>query len=253
MGKGNCRALVGLLSRRGHILNRIAEGTRDRCKLVEEVDESRSTVYRSLNELAEAGLLEETAGNYDLTLYGQLVYEKFKLFDESISNISAARDVLTTFSGPDNFDSDVLAGADVIEPTRQEPDRPIRTIERTIRGADSVKCIAPTTLLLNAASDYTTDESTAELLVEASALQHFEETNSEKLDCVRDDSRFTLRARQTEFPFGLVLVEDDAPKMMVVVYTEEWDLEGLIRNDSEVAVSWTRDAYRNRLPRDRLA
>jgi hypothetical protein len=70
---------------------------------------------------------------------------------------------------------------------------------------------------------------------------------------VRDDSRFTLRARQTEFPFGLVLVEDDAPKMMVVVYTEEWDLEGLIRNDSEVAVSWARDAYRNRLPRDRLA
>lgn len=252
MGNRSCRELVGLLSRRGHYLDEVARGVGDRRKLVEEVDESRSTVYRSLNELEEAALVEETAGKYELTSYGELVYEEYRSFDESVTDINAAKDVLTTLSHVGDFDPEVVTGAEIIEPTPQEPDRPIRTIERTIETAVSVKCIAPTTLLLNAAADYATGESTAELLVEASTLEHFEEANDEALDRLRSDDRFVLHARQTDFSFGLLLVEDDEPEMVVVVYTRRSGVEGLIQNDSPVAVSWAREAYRTRLPDEQL-
>lgn len=243
------RDVINVLSKRGHILEYVFKGVQNRSELVDKVEESRSTVYRSLSELEDAGIVEEFAGEYEPTFFGEFVFEEYKRFDKSVNDIQTARDLLMTLPSANAFNPEAIKGADIIKPTRQEPDRPIQALKQAITNASSLKGIAPTTLLLDIVCKHSlTGISTGELLVEETSLQYFEQKNAEKLNQIWSNKQFDVYEKATEIPFGLILVEDDYPTMIIVVYNRQGELKGLIRNNSERAISWAMEVYHRRVP-----
>lgn len=76
------------------MLERIVAGSTDRRELVRELDESRTTVYRGLEQLEELDLVVETNGVYAPTTFGRLVFDLFDGLGRTIDTLRDAEELL---------------------------------------------------------------------------------------------------------------------------------------------------------------
>ena len=131
------------LVKRGHLVSRIRSGTADRRVLARELDESRTTVYRGLDQLEGLGLLVQSNGVYAPTRYGRLVHEAFERAAETIRTLSAARGVLESLPDDAPFDLDPVRGATVLTPDRAEPTGLFDRVEALVGSATRLTALLP--------------------------------------------------------------------------------------------------------------
>ncbi|MEF8777864.1 MAG: winged helix-turn-helix domain-containing protein, partial [Natronomonas sp.] len=73
---GDVERLIDILRKRSLFLELLADTSLDQRDLRDELGVSRSTVYKALQELTDAGLVTEYDGKYTLTGFGRLAWQR---------------------------------------------------------------------------------------------------------------------------------------------------------------------------------
>lgn len=233
---GDSDVFVDLLRRRAGLLVALTEEPRSRYVLVDEVSDSKTTVYKGVAQLLDAGLLEEHDGCLHLTVAGRVALSRY----ESLADAARLPDLLADIP-PETLPPTVLDGADIITPDSRSFDRHIVYGERILADAEQVDGVVA------AVSDNTLDifrERVLEDDVEASFVlaDNLAEELAEPISSLRDTREslptVELWRAESSIPFGLVVVTTSEGELMAVeCYQNDVPL-GLVINDSSESVRW---------------
>lgn len=233
--------LLDLSTRRGDVL-RALEGTpKQKRGLVEELDVSRSTVDRSVRELEDAAMIEQTSGGYRRTACGRLLLEEYEQFTDRIGAVSNCSSLLGSIPRTAALDAAMLTGADVVLSDRPTPQRPTEELHSLVEGADRVRSFSPAVVPQQVAlyrRQIVSEGTTAEVVLTVDTVERMLAEHRDELQEALATGRLTVLETEESLPYGLTVAEfGDETRSGLVVYGES-GIHGLVRNDAAAAVEW---------------
>jgi len=87
--------VIEKLVRRSKVLELVVDGGATKRSLTSEISASRTTIYRSLDQFQEEGLVEENGTEYQATVLGELLYEEYAEFTATVEAVLGAKCALT--------------------------------------------------------------------------------------------------------------------------------------------------------------
>jgi predicted transcriptional regulator len=233
--------LTELLRLRHDVLRALVDQPRPRHELVDALPDSKSTVYKGLTQLEEAGLVERTDGRFAPTLFGVVALARY----EALVETAAYGDLLADLPG-DAVDPAALVGASVVRPDDSDAERHLEAVWDLLAGADRVSGVAPVVspgyvdrfrAILDAGLD-------ADLVLPTAVVETLRRDHAAALAAVTE--RATLYETADPVPFG-VLVTDGSPGQMAIELRDGPLITGLVTNETPAAAAWARatvDRYR---------
>jgi predicted transcriptional regulator len=238
--------VMALVANRIDLLS-LLEGTRLRKReIVDELDHSRSTVNRAITTLADAGLVDDAPRGCQTTFVGSLMADQYREYEDTVSDIVRARDVLTPLPAVADLPPTVLTGAEIVTP---EGPRPYHAVEEVLQrpGADGrLRVYVPAfsnprsfELAKRLVRTFPveivfTDELLAELnpdfTDEVEALLELERFAGYR---TADGPRYTLAIADSE----------SGSEGVIVTHTEERNLGGVIVTSDADALDWMERRY----------
>lgn len=246
--------IIETVVKRAAFLDRLAAGPITKRDLRDELEVSRSTVYKAVRELEDAGIVEQTGDRCRLTLYGRLLVEQYHLFAETVGDVERHEPLLGALPPDCPMITDVLVGAEYVLAERHAPNRPIGRVEELVRRADSVAAMTPVVIpqYIDLYYEQVVEHgTTADIVLESPVVEHLRSDHGDKFAEAIETGRLAVWETGEALPFGLVVSVDE---VLVVVYTEGGELAGLIVNDTDAALDWGREVFhRFRARADHLA
>lgn len=116
--------VVEVLQKRRGILNKFGHQGQDRRILNRKSDVSRSTVYRSIEELQAHDIIHEHEQEYKVTSFGKFVHDEFKRFIDYIEKI---REVCDLMDQPveGGLQKPFIRNSSIKHATVENPNRPL--------------------------------------------------------------------------------------------------------------------------------
>lgn len=240
------RDVIPTVVKRAALLDRLADGPASKRDLRDELDISRSTVYKAVRELEDEGLVTETDDGVGLTLVGRLLAEEYRAFEERVTAVHDRESLLAVLPADAPVTADLLTGADAVLAERHAPARPVTSLEELVRSADRVVGLAP--VILPQYVDLFYEELverglTADLVLEDPVVEFLREDHGDRLAEALETGRLSVRQTDETLPFGLIVAEDEG--LVLVVYDESGELRGVLLNDTEAALDWGESVFQN--------
>jgi predicted transcriptional regulator len=236
---------IRTVMKRAEMLDRLAREPTSKRDLRDDLDVSRSTVYKTVRELEEYELVAQDGNEVRLSLFGQLVFENYRSFVETTDDVDRQQALLSDLPAGAPVTTDLLVGADCVRAEPFAPDRPLNHIEDRIREAEYVGGFAPIAVrrYVELFHEQLTDGGlTAEVVFEESVVNHLWTDYGERFRQSVETDRYSLWTTDRSLPFGLVLAEGDREEVVVVVYDEGKPV-GAIANDTPGALDWGRAVF----------
>jgi len=238
--------LVGLVTRRFEVLDRLDDAVVDKTTLVEELDLSRSTVHRALRELESAGLVTRSGDGYTASASGRLAARSFREFRGSLDVLREAGTLLAALPPSAPMRIDALRGASVRLSEPPMPYRPIDEVTELIAAAAEYRVLAPavtTPKSVDRLAEATLEGPLRSEVVCSDAVADY--LRSSYPEVVRGAEAAGVDLYETEeLPFGLAIVTDgDAERVAIAVYGPDGELRGTITNDTRAAVEWAATVF----------
>jgi predicted transcriptional regulator len=235
-------AVVATVDRRLDTLRALDEAPASKAELVGRIDVSRSTVDRSIRELATHGFVVATDDGYRITVTGRLA---LAAHDERTRRTGAAAAVAPLFDGVDlSFDVDpaVLDEARVVEAQPHAPNRPVECVAALVADAAHVSVYAGRFLSRHASRYYdrVLDGMTGTFVATDRVIDRQRSARPGDMREAMDLGRVAVRRLDRDDPVSLVLAETpDGPEMGLVVYRGETP-RGFVGSDAPAATRWAR-------------
>ncbi|SEP00050.1 Predicted transcriptional regulator, contains HTH domain [Halogranum amylolyticum] len=245
MGDSHPSSILETVTKREAILGSLIEGVDDKRDIEDELNISRSTVNRAFCELTEMGMIQTHNGSFGLTLHGKLAYQQYQNLTGSYTHLSKAIELSANLPADTQLDMQLLGGGEVTLSKRQTPQGPFKQIKEAVRSADCVKGYSP--VVLPSYVDFFHEQImernlTVELILEEQIISALTVTYAEQFTPVAASDNCALWQIDDELPFGLIIVDD---KMVwLCVYRDGGGLRGTLANDSDSAVNWALNIFR---------
>ncbi|WP_435178093.1 helix-turn-helix transcriptional regulator [Halorussus sp. AFM4] len=239
------RDVISTVVKRRPFLDRLADGPTAKRDLRDELDVSRSTVYKAVRELEEQGLVAETDGGVRLTLVGRLLADEYRTFETHAAGIHDCAGLLSVLPADAPVTVDPVLGAETVLAERHAPTRPVEYIEDLVRSADRVVGASPVVLAQYVDVFHEAIVSgglTADLVLEAPVVEYMREDHADRLGEALDTGRLTIHQTDETLPFGFVASEEEG--LVLIVYDESGELRGVLLNDAREAVDWGESTFR---------
>lgn len=231
---------LAVFARRRSLLASLADGPREKCDLVRELDVSRSTIDRSLRDLESRGYAECVDGGYQLTLRGRLAFAEYRQFADRLETFDRAAPLTTPLPADCPLGTEALVGGEVVLSEPPVPYRPIEHHLQRVREADRVRLLG-TVIADQYVRTYYEQVIEGELEVQAaispSVLWETFATYEDRMVTGLDTGRVTLRELPEPPPFSLFVLDGDERRVGVMVYGDE-GVRGYVDNDRPAAVDW---------------
>lgn len=232
--------------KRTEILDRLARGPASKRDLRDDLGVSRSTVYKAVRDLEDENLVERTDDGPRLTLYGRLLFENYRSFVETAADVNRQQTLLSILSPDAPVTTDLLADADLVRAERHAPGRPLDVIEDIVQTAERVDGFAPVAFrrfvdLFH--EQLLSGDLCADLVMERDVMAYLQSDFGDQFEESIADDCCRIWATDESLPFGLLVAEGDREEVAIVVYDEEGNPEGAIRNDASAALDWGRDVF----------
>lgn len=231
------RAIADLLAKRADLLTCLADGPKSQRTLREELDRSRSTVYKAVTELADHGLVVDGDDGYELTEVGRLAWRRHDDYRARLNRLVAARPLLDAIPDATRVPLAVFEHGQVIVPGRHAPERPLDRLESLGEEADILRCFSPAGM-----PRYFTDihervaagDQRAKLVVEDDGIDRVRAAY-DGFEAAVDESAFDVRIADGELPFAIVLF--DEVELGMFVY-DAGTLAGAAFCDDDAVLAW---------------
>lgn len=238
---------VGILTKRGHLLDVLVDESASRSELRNAFDESRSTIYRGLAQLESRGLITEEDGEYRATTVGKLLFEEYRTFLDTVESVWDERELFRTSRAiADSFPVAALRDGDVLVSDEHAPAHVFRRLRSTIESADSIRGVVPA--VLPASLDWyrsamADDAFEVEVVFSEPAFEYLLDVERESLDELVSSDHCVVRRTTAEVPFGVLLDGDPTEHVVCVVHGEVGSIRGLVVSDAPAVVGWANDRF----------
>ncbi len=240
------REVIDTVARRADIVSQLVDGPKHKRDLTDEMDISRSTVYKAIRELEASFIAERTEDGYQPTLMGRLLFEEYERFYTTVRDISRPGQLLAALPKESDVGPTLLNGADCVFPERHAPNRPVHSFEEMVREATAVKgliSVVRPRYVEVFRNRLLSGELRAELVLECPVVESLRADYREAFDACLRSGNVTVRETHEQLPFGLLVVEEPIPAVRVTVYNASGGIQGVITNRSDDAVEWGRSFW----------
>ncbi|SFR75965.1 Predicted transcriptional regulator, contains HTH domain [Halogeometricum rufum] len=224
--------LTELLRLRHDVLGALADDPRPRHELVDALPDSKSTVYKGLSQLQEAGLVVRDDDGFRPTLFGTVALARY----DALADTARFGDMLADVPG-DAVDPAALVGATVVRPDETDAERHVEAVWTLLGDAERARAVAPVVSpgyvarfreLLDAGL-------TAELVLPESVAASLRDEYPDELAAISE--RAALYETTAPVPFGVLVTEGARPQMAIELRDGPL-VSGLITNDTPAAIRW---------------
>jgi len=241
-------AIADLLRKRAPLLELLADAPRDQRDLRDELGVSRSTVYKSLKRLEEAGIVEERDGVHALTGFGRAAWQRHDDYVARLRRLDAARRLLETLPDDRPFPPTLFERGRIAVPGRHAPERPLDRLSEVGEGADRLRVVSPSGMprfLVDIHENVEAGDQTATLVLESDAIPRLR-SGYDRFDAATGADGLDVRSVPDELPYALVLFDKD--ELGLFGY-EDGILVGAVFSDDRDALSWGEKAFQRTLRR----
>lgn len=241
-------AIADTLRKRAPVLERLADASCDQRDLRDDLEVSRSTVYKALTELEDAGLVVDRGGEYALTGFGRLAWQRHDGYMARLSRLDDARRLLEAMPNDQRLPLSAFEHARIIVPGRHAPERPLDRMEEFAERADRIRVVSPAGMpryFADIHEDVIAGEQRATLVVENEALSRLR-SGYDRFEEATDTSGLDVRTVEDELPFAVIIFDDD--RLGLFAY-EGGMLVGVAFTDDDAALSWGETVFERILER----
>lgn len=235
-------AIADILRKRASLLELLADAPRGQRDLRDNLGVSRSTVYKSLKRLDEAGLVEERDGVYALTGFGRLAWQRHDDYVARLRRLDAARRLLETLPEDRPFPPTLFERGRIAVPGRHAPERPLDRLSEIGEAADRLRVVSPSGMprfLADIHENVQADEQTATLVLESDAIPRLR-SEYDRFGAAASVDGLDIRSVRGELPYAFVLFDEE--ELGVFGY-EGGILVGAAFSDDRDALSWGERAF----------
>jgi predicted transcriptional regulator len=231
-------AFVELLLHRHDVLAALVDEPRSRHVLVDALPDSKTTVYKGVSQLLEAGLLARRGDTLHPTLAGRVALEHYR----GLADLAGLPALLEGLPA-DTLDPVLLEGCELVTPDESAFDRHIQYGERLLDDAERLTGVAHAVSedTVAAFTDAVTGGVSASLVLPTSVAERLATDYPGQLSAISDAEDVAVYATERDVPVGVFVVERDGDEAVVVEITEGALPVALLRNDSAEAVEWGRE------------
>jgi tetratricopeptide (TPR) repeat protein/predicted transcriptional regulator len=240
---------LSVLTKRTGILERLADAPAHKRDLVDELDQSRSTINRAIDELSSVALVRRDDEGYTATLAGRLALDRLAAFRGELDDVVAAEDVLAPLPFDAPVETATVAGGTAMRATDPAPYRALEGFHEDLADAGTYRALLPALddprhvrLLYE---HVVTDDDPAELVVSPAVYDTLRTEFPRRMTAMAETGDFELLVGDVP-PFALGIVGDgdgtDATAH-VVVFGEHGGVHGTLANGTDGAVRWAEDCY----------
>ncbi len=215
--------------------------------LVDELEDSRATVHRATDELAEQGLIEQRAdGSWTITQKGTLVHRTIDDAEAIVDGLERGDALLGDLPETVDVPPAVFSQSRFGIPTPPSPTSPLeRTVEK-FRRADRIRGVAmgdtvpelAETIHERAAVE---GELAVEYVLSTDLFEWYREDSPEKLSTVLSSSSVEVLVHDS-VPLGLTVWEIDGEwEMQLITYDDDGTYSGNVLSRHPVAVDWAHE------------
>lgn len=236
--RDDAEAFVELLLHRHDVLAALVDEPRSRHVLVDALPDSKTTVYKGVSQLLEAGLLVKRGDTLHPTLAGRVALDRYRGLAD-VGRLPALLDGLPA----DALDPVVLDGCELVTPDEGAFDRHIEYGERLLGDAERVAGVAHAVSAdtVAAFTDAVTGGVGASLVLPTSVAERLATDYPDQLSAISDAADVAVYATDRDVPVGVFVVERAEGEAVAVEITEGALPVALLLNDSPEAVEWGRE------------
>lgn len=235
-----------VLERRYEILQQLIDSPATKPELVENLETSRSTVDRGINDLVAVDCVTAENGEYHATTTGHLALREHSKYRETAQAVQDTTDLLNHLPAETGLDVDLLNGATV---TMAEDHAPDQALVPTIEIFDRATCLrglAP--VVLNFYPDLLSNrlaesELTLELVAETAVLSTLPDIPNLSDTSLREMDGLTLYETDDGLPYALWLMDTPGESYAGITAYDSGGVAGVLINDTDAAVQWTQEQY----------
>lgn len=228
--------LFRLLGRRADLLSLLMEGVQDKRDLEQELEISRSTLNRELRAFEDFNLIRRTREGFNVTEIGELGYRISNMLATYIKAIPILNNGITYGS----IDPAVFRGAEVVEASPANPEKPISKFEQKIKQSFNIRGIFPIVnyqfsqwLIVEGSYNY----EHLELIISEVSLENLNFDNSVHLG----DRHIRLQYVKELPSYGLLISDDEW--IWLGMYDTKGRIEGAIVNECDRAIDWANSVF----------
>lgn len=242
------KEILDLLLLRYDLLSCLDGNEYEKPELADRIDSSQATIYRALNDLEEAGMIEYETDGYKLTICGTILLEEYTKFTALIEDTIDARHVLNTIPGTPSISVELLRNSEIVPADSPETHVPGTRITTLISEGTRVQGLAKAHTQPDAHDVWHRNiverDVDTELVFQADMYDHLRSLENPKIEETLSSENFTAYT-VGHVPFGLLLIEtrDGDSCAVLLAYGSEDFLRGILINDSEEAIDWARNVY----------
>ncbi len=210
-GDSDIGAVADLLHKRTPLLESLADTSKDQRDLRDELGVSRSTVYKSLQELVDADIVTDRNGRYELTGFGRFAWQRHDEYLARLSRLNEGRQLLETLPDDRQFPPSLFERGRIIVPGRHAPERPLDRLSAAGDRSTRIRVVSPSGMprfLAEIHADVEADEQSATIVVEADTLSRLR-SEYDRFEAATAADGLELHRFDDELPFAVVLFDDD--------------------------------------------
>jgi len=233
-----------VLSKRAHHLRVLLEQPRPKSELEDTVECSRSTLDRSLRELADVGLAQYENGVWKPTLLGRHSYEIRETYQTSLTQLSEASKLLESLPYGSSLSSAFLMEGEIHTATSSMPDAVLQPL-LDFADNDIEVCVASPTLITGFAKQiYERVKHGAigslEVVFTQNQREQIRTTFPELINELKCSPDVDVLCSSIPFSYGLWLV--DPIKAAVTIFTDR-GIQGVCVNEPDTSIEWAKAQY----------
>lgn len=239
------RDVIVTLTSRFDLVSRLADDSRCMRDLRDDLEVSRSTIYKAVRELETAGIVARNRDGVELTPYGRLAYQHYVQFATEIERM-ARLDTDLPVDGEPSLSPAAFRGAEVVSSEPHDPDRPIDVFEELVDDADRFRGFSPV-----ARSRYvdlfreevTEGDMEATVVTEQRVVELLLSEHGEAAENVIAADGLEFMQTDDSLPFGLACLGEPVECVVVAVYDERRQIVAILVSESPEAIDWGMSAF----------
>lgn len=216
-----------------------------RTELCNELDLSRSTIYRGLDQLAQQGLVTEHAGIYEPTKIGSMVYDKYLELEKMAGKLSISQELVeTVYSLEPSPPQSIFLNATVFPSNQYVPAEKLKLVEETIRESSTVRCILSTIYpeIITTLRERTHNDSPADsLLLSDKSFCYLKRQHKEEITEISHSCEISVYEPGCVPPVSLFLSQCPEELVTIATYGDAGGIREVIKTKNPNAISWSKE------------
>jgi predicted transcriptional regulator len=240
-------AALETVRRRAGILSLLTDAHWDKRDLVDSLDVSRSTVDRAIRELQTDALVTRNEDGYVATLPGRILFERYERYVDDVRGVAAVSDLIQHLPVDADVPAAAFADADAYRPTAPDPYRPQQVLRDLVRDSHTLRGLLAAQATPNA-PDVIRQQSLegdldVEYLISPRMREYLWTERSDLVSTLVEDGGVVFHETDAiTFDYGLL--DDGTTHFVVVLYTDDGQMAGILVSTADAAVDWAESTFR---------